>query len=85
MTLFLCKMDPTAKDKNGDPKFVAVVGRVVNDANGYRFLPNVSSHKASRKFHKSANACIPKWTEQLGFLRLLDQAEMLDLTGCLRI
>lgn len=74
MALYLCKMNP---DVAGDAKFLAVVGRIVgDDDHGYRFLPNTSAHKASRKRHQSANACIPKWTANCGFLQLLDQKEL---------
>lgn len=81
MTLYLCKLDPNVK---GEPKFIGVIGRIVETSavgattriDGYRFLPNCTTHKASRKIWPSANACIPKWTERCGFLRLLEHHEL---------
>lgn len=80
-TLYLCKMNPNV---SGEPKFVAVIGRIVETRArgtgdilvGYKFLPNNSAHKASRKIWDSANASIPRWTEKLGFLRLLVKSEL---------
>lgn len=69
-TLYLAKLDP----ENGG-RFVAVVGRIVEYDGGYRFLSNVSGHKSSRKVWPSANSCIPRWTEKLGFLTLLDKED----------
>ncbi|RWN51355.1 MAG: hypothetical protein EOS04_24065 [Mesorhizobium sp.] len=82
MTLYLCKMDPNVP---GDAKFLAIVGAIVEVRNwsggdapdsGYQFIPHVSAHKRSRKVWSSANACIPKWTEQHGFCQLLDDTEL---------
>ena len=28
---------------------------------GWRFLSNVTSHKSSRKFHPTMEACVPRW------------------------
>jgi hypothetical protein len=28
---------------------------------GWRFISNVSSHKGSRKFHATMEACVPRW------------------------
>lgn len=76
MTLYLCKMDPN-EVRRGEPKFVAMIGRIVgDDESGYRFLPNVSGHKSSRKFHKDALKCIPRWTDSCGYTRLLDEKEL---------
>lgn len=76
MTLYLVKLDPETKNSLGDPRFVAVVGRIIENPCGYRFLPQTSAHKASRKHWPSANACIPAWTERCGFLQLFDKAEL---------
>lgn len=74
MTLYLCKLNPDKPDpKTGDPSFVGVVGRIVQQGDGYRFLSNMSAHGNSRKAWPSANACIPKWTDKYGFLRLFDK------------
>lgn len=76
MTLYLCKMDPT-EIRRGEPKFVAVLGRIVGDDEmGFRFLPNVSGRKASRKAHRDFMRCIPRWTNECGFTRLLDRREV---------
>jgi hypothetical protein len=78
MALYLCKMDPTG---SGEPRFVLVVGRIVEVRTpargaGYRFIPHTAGRKTSRKIWPSANACIPKWTDKLGFLQLLDAMEL---------
>lgn len=39
----------------------ALLGTCVEHVDGWRFLPNVSSRKPSRKAHKSATAAIPRW------------------------
>jgi hypothetical protein len=82
MTLYLCKLDPTKiESRTGEPQFVAVIGRIIrcritHDTEGYRFIPNTSSHRASRKTWPTANSCIPKWTEKFGFLRLYTYHEL---------
>lgn len=76
MTLYLCKLDPSETHR-GEPKFVAVLGRIVgDDDSGYRFLPNVSGRKASRRAHADFMSCIPRWTDACGFTRLLDKREV---------
>ena len=71
-TLYLCKLDPNVA---GEPKFIAVLGRIVEVPGGYRFLSNVSAHQSSRKVWPTANSCIPKWTEKCGFTALLERHE----------
>lgn len=71
-TLYLCKLDPNAK---GEPRFIALIGRIIREVDGYRFLPNVNGRKGSRKAWPSANQAIPRWTEDMGFLRLFDSSE----------
>lgn len=73
MTLYLCKLDPNV---SGEPKFLAIVGRIIEERSGYRFLPNCCTHKASRKVWPTANSCIPQWTENCGFTRLLEKQEL---------
>lgn len=75
MALYLCKMDPETTIA-GEPRFVGILGRVVESQGGYRFLSNVSNHKDSRKVWPSATACIPRWTNGCGFTRLLDKQEL---------
>lgn len=79
-TLYLCKMDLQKRNAKGEPSFVAVIGRAVYANGGYRFLPNTSAHKPSRKLHNSIVDCIPAWTERYGFLQLLDQRELAALS-----
>lgn len=38
------------------------LGRAVQTEQGWRFFPNTTAHKASRKFHPTFDACIPRWT-----------------------
>jgi hypothetical protein len=81
MALFLVKLDPETNDARGDPRFVATVGRVIevqtdDGGKSYRFLSNTSAHKGSRKAWPTVTACIPAWTEQMGFLRLYDASEL---------
>jgi hypothetical protein len=76
MILYLCKLDPS-EIRLGEPKFVAVLGRIVgDDDSGFRFLPNVSGRKASRRAHRYFMDCIPRWTNDCGFTRLLDKREV---------
>lgn len=84
-TMYLCKLDPDQLVR-GAPKFVALVGRIVEimpqvgGTPGYRFLPNGSAHQRSTKIWADRNACIPRYTKSLGFLRLFDAAEYAALT-----
>lgn len=76
MALYLCKMDIT-EIRGGEPKFVAVLGRIVgNDDSGFRFLPSVSGRKPSRRAHADFMACIPRWADKCGYTRLLDRSEV---------
>jgi hypothetical protein len=36
---------------------------------GWRFISNVSSHKGSRKFHATMEACVPRWVGYPGKCR----------------
>jgi hypothetical protein len=37
------------------------LGVAVNGPEGWRFLPNVSGHKISRKSHPTMEKCLPRW------------------------
>lgn len=37
------------------------LGTASQYAQGWRFIPNVASHKSSRKFHPTWEACLPRW------------------------
>jgi hypothetical protein len=37
------------------------LGTAVQSADGWRFIPNVTSHRSSRKFHATMKACLPRW------------------------
>ena len=37
-------------------------GTAVQSEKGWRFIPNVSSRKSSRKFHPTFVKCLPRWT-----------------------
>lgn len=37
------------------------LGTAVRYNEGWRFLSNVASHKSSRKYHPTMEACLPKW------------------------
>lgn len=75
-TLYLVKLDPNVTNARGEAKFIAVIGRIVASCGGYRFLPQTTAHKASRKVWPSRNASIPRWTENLGFLVLWEKHEL---------
>lgn len=36
-------------------------GAAVEHPEGWRFIPNVASHKSSRKFHATMERCVPRW------------------------
>jgi hypothetical protein len=78
MTLHLCKMTPSL---SGEAKFVARIGAVVEVMDwekgtpGYRFIPNVSGKKTSRKIWPTALASIPRWTDNVGYCQLLTDEE----------
>ena len=80
MALYLVKLDPDRQNKLGEPRFVAIVGRIVESDDGYRFIPQTSAHKASRRRWPSANACIPAWTKKCGLLCLFDESELAAAT-----
>lgn len=75
-TFYHCQMRPA----RSGAKLVALVGRVVCSPEGYRYLPNTSAHKPSRKAHPSVLAAIPAWAEKVadahGFAGLLTKAEL---------
>lgn len=77
-TFYHCQMRPAVQGSR-PPALVALVGRVVCSPEGYRYLPNTSAHKASRKAHPSVLAAIPAWAERVadahGFADLLTKAE----------
>lgn len=37
------------------------LGTAVEYEDGWRFIPNVSSHKSSRKHHRTMQKCLPRW------------------------
>jgi hypothetical protein len=37
------------------------LGTAVQSNLGWRFIPNVSSHRSSRKFHPTMAKCLPRW------------------------
>ena len=37
------------------------LGTAVQHDQGWRFIPNVASHKSSRKFHATMEKCLPRW------------------------
>lgn len=76
MTMYLCKMDPNVTDEKGDPKFVAVIGRIVEYGDGYVFISNTAAHGRSRKAWPSVNAAIPRWAHKMGYTRLYDGREL---------
>ena len=43
-----------------DQKLVLGGAMLVRDA-GWRFIPNVSSRKPSRRFYPTWEACLPRW------------------------
>ena len=56
-----------------------LIGRCIGDDDqGWRFLPNTTSHKPSRKAWPSAVACIPRWAFDLSN-DLLTAEEWADL------
>lgn len=75
-TIYLCKLNPEKRDAKGEPAYVATIGRVIRADGVYRFLPNTSTRKPSRKAHDTLLKCIPAWTERCGFLRLLEAHEL---------
>jgi len=56
-------------------KDACILGRVNFNGEGYRFLPNVSGRKASRKLHDSISDCIPLWAAKLS-TALVDKAQL---------
>ncbi|MCP2080116.1 UNVERIFIED_ORG: hypothetical protein J2W74_001302 [Methylorubrum zatmanii] len=40
---------------------VVRLGTIRRDAEGYRFIPNVSGRKPSRRSHGSLTECLPRW------------------------
>lgn len=40
---------------------VGKLGTAVNYTDGWKFIPNGSSHKVSRKFHPTMEKCLPRW------------------------
>ncbi len=40
---------------------VFILGHAVQDERGWKFIPNVSSNKPSRKFHPTLRKCLPRW------------------------
>ena len=77
MTYYLCRTDVENPVK-GEPKFLCVVGRIIERDGGYVFLPQTSTHKNSRKVWPTMLGCIPKWTDRLGFLELFTSREELE-------
>lgn len=61
-------------------KDTALIGRVIVNEQGYRFLPNTASHKPSRKFHPNVLKAIPRWADRIS-TDLLDAAEFKALGG----
>jgi len=37
------------------------LGTAVHTEQGWRFIPNVSGRKSSRKFHPTMEKCLPRW------------------------
>ena len=37
------------------------LGVAVEYPDGWRFISNVTSHKSSRKFHRTMLKCVPRW------------------------
>jgi len=37
------------------------LGTAVQSGQGWRFIPNVVSHRSSRKFHPTMTKCLPRW------------------------
>jgi len=52
MTMFLMKGD-------------AVLGTCQPYTDGYRFIPNLSGRRPSRRSYPTANACVPAWALKL--------------------
>lgn len=46
---------------HGGPDQMVRIGTVAWVGNGYRFTPNVSGRKPSRKVHPTLDACLPRW------------------------
>jgi hypothetical protein len=62
----MTKYGPTTKwaverRYSGDPDNVVLLGTVRWMVNGYRFFPNTSSRKPSRKSHPTFESCLPRW------------------------
>lgn len=47
--------------RTADMATVSRLGTVSKGCDGYRFIPNVSGRKPSRKAHPTMEACLPRW------------------------
>lgn len=74
MALYVCKME--SGPEAGRFHLVAIVGRLVELHDGWRFLPNTSAHKPSRRSWPTARAAIPTWARNLGLVQILNSDEM---------
>jgi hypothetical protein len=45
----------------GNPR-VAIIGHCRRYADGWRFYPNVASHRPSRRYWPTWEECLPRWT-----------------------
>ena len=41
--------------------YVGTLGHAINYGKGWKFYPQVAGRHASRKFHSTMEACLPKW------------------------
>ena len=55
-------VEKRAHGANGQPDTVYAIGRLVRYPRGWIFLPNVSGRKPSKKYHKTFEAALPRWT-----------------------
>ena len=78
-SLILVQRDVSQKTADGF-KVVLVIGSLICDAQGYRFLPYSTTRKPSRKTHKDMFKAIPRWAQRLadakGFSDLLTHDEL---------
>lgn len=79
-SLILVQRDIHQITKIGTYKITLQIGALIEDANGYRFIPYSTANKPSRKSHKSIFKAIPRWAQSLadakGFSDLLTHDEI---------